>query len=114
MGANQPRLGNRGNVRCCCTPVTASSSTVKANDALTPLHRLTRQVHGFRLQLWREHLGGLEDVFREPETRDCVLRVRRLAEENWDAYVREQVLVLRYWFDYAPVADAVVMGCSIL
>ena len=60
---------------------------------LTPLRWLAGQVHGFRLQLWREHLGGLEEVFRQPETRDCVLRVRRLADENWRAYVGEQVPV---------------------
>ena len=49
------------------------------------------QVRGFRLQLWREHLGGLEDVYNRPESPECVARVRQLAQENWRAYTGEQV-----------------------
>ena len=49
------------------------------------------QVRGFRLQLWREHLGGLDDLFNQPESPACTARVRRLAEENWRAYTGDEV-----------------------
>ncbi len=52
---------------------------------------LDGQVRGFRLQLWREHLGGLDDVFNQPESPECMARVRHLAEENWRAYSGDEV-----------------------
>ncbi|KAI3861122.1 hypothetical protein MKX03_003162 [Papaver bracteatum] len=45
------------------------------------------QVYGYRMSLWAEHLGTLEDSFREPQTPECVKRVNELAEENWKLYV---------------------------
>ncbi|CAL4920042.1 unnamed protein product [Urochloa decumbens] len=46
------------------------------------------QVHGYRMSLWAEHLGGaVEECFRRPETEDCVRRVKEMAEENWGRYV---------------------------
>ncbi|CAM0146607.1 unnamed protein product [Urochloa decumbens] len=46
------------------------------------------QVHGYRMSLWAEHLGGaVEECFRRPETEDCVRRVKEMAEENWERYV---------------------------
>ena len=49
------------------------------------------QVRGFRLQLWREHLGSLDDIYSQPESPDCMARVRHLAEENWRAYTGDEV-----------------------
>ncbi|KAG8061724.1 hypothetical protein GUJ93_ZPchr0003g17345 [Zizania palustris] len=45
------------------------------------------QVYGYRMSLWAEHLGAVEDCFRRPETGECVRRVNEMAEENWRAYV---------------------------
>ncbi|ONK62965.1 uncharacterized protein A4U43_C07F10000 [Asparagus officinalis] len=45
------------------------------------------QVYGYRMSLWAEHLGRLEECFEEPNTVRCVRRVNELAEENWQAYV---------------------------
>lgn len=45
------------------------------------------QVHGYRMSLWAEHLGTVEERFRRPETEECVRRVNEMAEENWRAYV---------------------------
>lgn len=45
------------------------------------------QVYGYRMSLWAEHLGRLEDCFQEPSTIRCVRRVNGLAHENWQTYV---------------------------
>ncbi|RLN17351.1 phospholipase D delta-like [Panicum miliaceum] len=45
------------------------------------------QVYGYRMSLWAEHLGTVEECFRRPETEECVRRVNEMAEENWQKYV---------------------------
>ncbi|KAF8019360.1 hypothetical protein BT93_G0128 [Corymbia citriodora subsp. variegata] len=47
------------------------------------------QVYGYRMSLWAEHLGDLEDSFREPQSIECVKRVNKIAKQNWRAYVDE-------------------------
>ncbi|XP_077213721.1 phospholipase D delta-like isoform X2 [Tasmannia lanceolata] len=49
------------------------------------------QVYGYRMSLWAEHLGSLEDSFREPQTLKCVRRVNRLAKDNWKSYVSDDM-----------------------
>ncbi|XP_043711628.1 phospholipase D delta-like isoform X2 [Telopea speciosissima] len=44
-------------------------------------------VYGYRMSLWAEHLGILEECFREPQTLDCVMCVNKLAQRNWKSYV---------------------------
>uniref|UniRef100_J3KWU5 Phospholipase D C-terminal domain-containing protein n=2 Tax=Oryza brachyantha TaxID=4533 RepID=J3KWU5_ORYBR len=56
-----------------------------------PYHLATRQpaqgqIHGFRMALWYEHLGMLDDVFWRPESLECVQKVNRMAEKYWDMY----------------------------
>jgi phospholipase D1/2 len=53
------------------------------------------QVYGFRMSLWAEHLGILEDLFRDAETLECVRRVNELAQANWEQYVAEEVINLK-------------------
>ncbi|XP_058097277.1 phospholipase D delta-like isoform X2 [Magnolia sinica] len=45
------------------------------------------EVYGYRMSLWAEHLGFLEDSFQEPQTIECVSRINDLAEHNWQTYV---------------------------
>uniref|UniRef100_I1PH77 Phospholipase D n=1 Tax=Oryza glaberrima TaxID=4538 RepID=I1PH77_ORYGL len=49
------------------------------------------QVYGYRMSLWAEHLGAVEECFGRPETGECVRRVREMAEENWRAYVSPEM-----------------------
>ncbi|KAK1322925.1 Phospholipase D delta [Acorus calamus] len=49
------------------------------------------QVYGYRMSLWAEHLGLIEDLFNEPQTLSCVRRINKLAEENWKACVSDEV-----------------------
>uniref|UniRef100_A0A0D3B868 Phospholipase D n=1 Tax=Brassica oleracea var. oleracea TaxID=109376 RepID=A0A0D3B868_BRAOL len=49
------------------------------------------QIFGYRMSLWAEHLGFLEEIFEKPENIECVRRVRRLSELNWRQYAAEEV-----------------------
>ncbi|KAK4792258.1 hypothetical protein SAY86_022693 [Trapa natans] len=47
------------------------------------------QVYGYRMSLWAEHLGMLDDEFQEPQSLKCMRQVNKIAEQNWKAYVSE-------------------------
>ncbi|XWS25956.1 hypothetical protein CRYUN_Cryun27aG0111900 [Craigia yunnanensis] len=47
------------------------------------------QVYGYRMSLWAEHIGKVDDLFKEPESLDCVKSVNNIAEENWKRYSDE-------------------------
>ncbi|KAK0581479.1 hypothetical protein LWI29_014224 [Acer saccharum] len=53
------------------------------------------QIYGYRMSLWAEHLGGIEDSFRAPESLECVRRVRTLGELNWKQFAAEDVTEMR-------------------
>ncbi|XP_057516077.1 phospholipase D delta-like isoform X2 [Amaranthus tricolor] len=48
------------------------------------------QIYGYRMSLWAEHLGGLDDLFKEAENLECVRAVNNIAEENWKKFVAEE------------------------
>lgn len=61
--------------------------------------RAQGSVHAYRMSLWYEHfMNRLEDdsskVFLEPESIECVMAVRSIAEKLWDAYVAESTVDL--------------------
>lgn len=43
------------------------------------------------MSLWAEHLGMVEDCFREPQSIECIRRVNKLAEDNWNSYVAPEI-----------------------
>jgi phospholipase D1/2 len=45
------------------------------------------QLYGYRMSLWAEHLGTVEECFRQPESEKCVRRVNQMADDNWASYV---------------------------
>ncbi|CAK9155336.1 unnamed protein product [Ilex paraguariensis] len=47
------------------------------------------QVYGYRMSLWAEHLGTLQNSFHEPQTLGCVRKVNQIATQNWKAFVAE-------------------------
>ncbi|XAR70357.1 Phospholipase D [Bertholletia excelsa] len=53
------------------------------------------QVYGYRMSLWAEHMGILEECFRQPESLECVRRVRQLGEFNWTNYASDEVTEMR-------------------
>ncbi|KAK9144078.1 hypothetical protein Sjap_003981 [Stephania japonica] len=65
-----------------------------AMGAYQPYHLAARepargQVHGFRMALWYEHLGMLDDLFLQPESLECVQKVNKIASKYWDLYSSE-------------------------
>ncbi|KAK2965971.1 hypothetical protein RJ640_010019 [Escallonia rubra] len=49
------------------------------------------QIHGFRMSLWYEHLGMLDDCFLRPESQDCIQKLNKTAEKYWDLYASERL-----------------------
>lgn len=57
-----------------------------AMGAYQPFHLETRepakgQIHGFRMALWYEHLGMLDDSFLQPDNIECVRKVNKIADK---------------------------------
>ena len=48
------------------------------------------QVYGYRMSLWAEHLGVIEDCFCQPETLECMRKVNSIAKTNWQIYAAEE------------------------
>ncbi|XP_075510950.1 phospholipase D alpha 1 [Primulina tabacum] len=62
-----------------------------AMGAYQPYHLASRQpargqIHGFRMALWYEHLGMLDNSFLRPETYECARKVNEIAEKYWALY----------------------------
>ncbi|KAG2624914.1 hypothetical protein PVAP13_3KG156100 [Panicum virgatum] len=47
------------------------------------------QVHGFRMSLWYEHLGAVDDAFARPDSLECVRKVNAMADRYWDLYAAD-------------------------
>ncbi|CAE6144450.1 unnamed protein product [Arabidopsis arenosa] len=69
-----------------------------AMGAYQPQHTWARrqsgprgQIYGYRMSLWAEHMALLDDCFVEPESLECVRKVRTMAEENWKQFRSEEV-----------------------
>ncbi|XP_022893430.1 phospholipase D alpha 1-like [Olea europaea var. sylvestris] len=67
-----------------------------AMGAFQPYHLSKRQpargqIHGFRMSLWYEHLGMLDNTFCHPQNLECIAKVNKIAENNWDLFTRETV-----------------------
>lgn len=67
-----------------------------AMGAYQPFHLSTRepargQIHGFRMALWYEHLGMLDESFQNPESVNCVKKVNQIADKYWDLFASENL-----------------------
>ncbi|XP_022850137.1 phospholipase D alpha 1-like isoform X2 [Olea europaea var. sylvestris] len=67
-----------------------------AMGAYQPYHLATSrpargQVHGFRMALWYEHLGMLDETFLHPESEECISKVNQNADKYWDLYASENL-----------------------
>lgn len=47
------------------------------------------------MSLWSEHIGGVEECFKEPESVECVRRIRGLSEYNWRQYVADEITEMK-------------------
>jgi len=65
------------------------------------------QVYGYRMSLWAEHLGKLDDCFKEPQDLACVNSVNKIAEDNWKKYTAESFTPLQgHLLKYPVQVDA--------
>ncbi|XP_022999811.1 phospholipase D gamma 1-like isoform X1 [Cucurbita maxima] len=53
------------------------------------------QIYGYRMSLWAEHTGTMEDCFNEPESLECVKKLRTMGESNWKQFAGEDVTEMR-------------------
>ena len=47
------------------------------------------------MSLWAEHTGVLEECFKQPESLECVRRLRSMSELNWRQYAADDVTELK-------------------
>ncbi|MFS7982195.1 putative phospholipase D [Helianthus anomalus] len=52
------------------------------------------QIHGFRMSLWYEHLGFLDDDFTCPEKLDCIRKVNKIAMKYWDLFLQTSLTMI--------------------
>ncbi|XP_062030217.1 phospholipase D gamma 1-like isoform X1 [Rosa rugosa] len=96
-----------------------------AMGAYQPHHTWTRKlssphgkVYGYRMSLWAEHIGLVEECFKQPESLECVRRVRSLSEQNWSQYVADEVTemkghLLKYPVEVGPTGEVEPLpGCA--
>ncbi|CAL0303329.1 unnamed protein product [Lupinus luteus] len=53
------------------------------------------QIHGYRMSLWAEHTGTIEECFLQPESLECVRRVRAMGEMNWKQFAADEISEMR-------------------
>ncbi|KQJ97534.1 phospholipase D beta 1 isoform X1 [Brachypodium distachyon] len=53
------------------------------------------QIYGYRMSLWAEHIGAIEEDFNHPESLECMRRVRHHGKYNWDQFIASEVTEMR-------------------
>ncbi|KAL2477769.1 Phospholipase D beta 1 [Forsythia ovata] len=53
------------------------------------------QIYGYRMSLWAEHLGVLEDFYTRPDSVECVRKVRSMGEANWKQFAANEISEMR-------------------
>ncbi|KAE8055229.1 hypothetical protein FH972_012084 [Carpinus fangiana] len=53
------------------------------------------QIYGYRMSLWAEHTGVLEECFKQPESLECVRCVRSMSEHNWRQYTDDETTEMK-------------------
>ncbi|KAK8654508.1 hypothetical protein V6N13_128472 [Hibiscus sabdariffa] len=76
------------------------------------------QVYGYRMSLWAEHLGVVEECFTQPESLVCVRQVKLMAENNWKQFAADEVTEMRgHLLKYPITVDRMgkvkpLLGCE--
>lgn len=53
------------------------------------------QVYGYRMSLWAEHMGEMEECYKEPHKWECLKRVNQVATQNWKRFTAENFSALQ-------------------
>merc|ERR1711971_988561 len=43
-------------------------------------------IHSFRMALWAAHLGGFDEAYLQPESDDCLAKVKETTQDFWTLY----------------------------
>ncbi|KAL6285499.1 hypothetical protein ACE6H2_009889 [Prunus campanulata] len=49
-------------------------------------------IEAYRISLWYEHIGRAEELFKQPESLECVQTVRLIGDQMWKTYSGEEVV----------------------
>ncbi|KAG8374830.1 hypothetical protein BUALT_Bualt10G0036300 [Buddleja alternifolia] len=53
------------------------------------------QIYGYRMSLWAEHTGKLEDCYEEPQSLECVRHMRWMGEQNWKQFASSDITEMK-------------------
>jgi hypothetical protein len=59
------------------------------------VHHFPFQIYAYRTSLWAEHLGMVDDRFKDPWSLDCVRLVNEIAGELEKVYCRRTKSITR-------------------
>lgn len=51
-----------------------------------------RGIHDYRMNLWYEHTGLADDIFMEPQSLECVQKIRSVGDQMWQIYANEEIV----------------------
>lgn len=68
------------------------------------------QVHGFRMSLWAEHTGVVDECFIDPASQECVEKMNDITNRNWEIYSGHDLLdtqghIMTYPYDIGEDGD---------
>ncbi|CAN0878527.1 Phospholipase D delta, partial [Linum grandiflorum] len=72
-----------------------SRDTEIAMGAYQPAYTWSAKIYGYRMSLWAEHMGELEEEYREPQSMKCMKSVNKIAKNNWKAFVAEEMMEMK-------------------
>lgn len=49
-------------------------------------------IHGFRMSLWYEHIGKLDNAYLAPWSVECIQKVNAAGDEHWAMWAGEEVV----------------------
>ncbi|XP_010262168.1 PREDICTED: phospholipase D alpha 4 [Nelumbo nucifera] len=52
-------------------------------------------IHAYRMSLWYEHTGRIEESFLEAHSLDCVRRINAIGEEMWNIYSGNEIIDMK-------------------
>jgi phospholipase D1/2 len=53
------------------------------------------QIFGYRMSLWAEHIGSIEESFTRPESLECTRQVRHIGQQNWEKFISSHVTEMK-------------------
>ncbi|KAJ1411164.1 Phospholipase D/Transphosphatidylase [Sesbania bispinosa] len=64
----------------------------QSQDGADHHHMRKGDIHAYRMSLWYEHTGSAEELFLEPESLECVKRMRSIGDQMWKIYSCEEIM----------------------